>query len=128
MARSPIDRLRTICIALPEAYEKTSHGEPTFRVRKKMFAMFADAGNHHGGGRHAAWCKATRAVRGCNVVVRLWLQRLQSVTSPEATKERCWCLDLAHPRQRRCQRVPRAIHPRPTRHRPTRSPDIARLA
>ena len=33
--------------------------EPTFRVKNKMFAMFADAANHHGAGRPAVWCKAT---------------------------------------------------------------------
>ena len=55
----PLERLRRTCLALPEGWEKTSHGEPTFWVAKKMFAMFADAGNHHGGGRHAVWCKAT---------------------------------------------------------------------
>jgi hypothetical protein len=60
MARSPVQRLRRICLALPEAHEVTAWGEPTFRVRNKLFAMYADAGNHHGGGRHAVWCKATR--------------------------------------------------------------------
>lgn len=34
-------------------------GEPTFRVKNKMFASFAAAGNHHGAGRHSVWCKAT---------------------------------------------------------------------
>lgn len=34
-------------------------GELTFRVKNKMFAMFASAGNHHGAGRHSVWCKAT---------------------------------------------------------------------
>lgn len=33
-------------------------GEPTFRVRNKMFATFAAAANHHGAGRPATWCKA----------------------------------------------------------------------
>ncbi len=33
-------------------------GEPTFRVRNKLFAMFASAESHHGGGRPAVWCKA----------------------------------------------------------------------
>lgn len=33
-------------------------GEPTFRVRNKLFAMYASAGNHHGAGRPAVWCKA----------------------------------------------------------------------
>ena len=58
MARSPIDRLRRTALALPGAYEKVSHGEPTFWVGKRMFATFADAENHHGAGRHAVWCKA----------------------------------------------------------------------
>ena len=33
-------------------------GESTFRVRNKLFAMFASAESHHGGGRPAVWCKA----------------------------------------------------------------------
>lgn len=59
MPRSPLHRLRRLCLALPGAWEKTSHGEPTFWVGKRMFASFADAGNHHGAGRHAVWCKST---------------------------------------------------------------------
>ena len=47
-----------LCLALPEAHEVEAWGEPTFRVRNKLFAMFASADNHHGGGRHAVWCKA----------------------------------------------------------------------
>lgn len=57
--RGPLARLRTVCLALPEAHEVTAWGEPTFRVRNKLFAMYADAGNHHGDGRCAVWCKAT---------------------------------------------------------------------
>ena len=33
------DRLRAICLALPEAIEKETWGRPTFRVRDKIFAM-----------------------------------------------------------------------------------------
>lgn len=55
---SPLDRLRRLCLALPEAHEVEAWGEPTFRVRKRMFAMYADAGNHHGAGRPAVWLKA----------------------------------------------------------------------
>ena len=51
-------KLRKICLSLPESHERLSHGEPTFFVRKKVFAMFANADNHHGRGRHAAWIKA----------------------------------------------------------------------
>jgi hypothetical protein len=52
----PVDKLRKICLALPDTIEKDAWGEPTFRVRGKMFAMFAN--NHHNDGRIAVWCKA----------------------------------------------------------------------
>jgi hypothetical protein len=55
---SPLGRLRKICLALPEAHEVEAWGEPTFRVRNKLFAMYAASNNHHGGGRPAVWCKA----------------------------------------------------------------------
>ncbi len=54
-ATSPIERLRAICLALPEAHEVEAWGEPTFRVKNKIFAMHASAGTHHGGGRPAVW-------------------------------------------------------------------------
>ena len=54
----PLPRLRRLCLALPEAHEVEAWGEPTFRVRNKLFAMYAAAGNHHGDGRPAVWCKA----------------------------------------------------------------------
>ena len=56
--RKPIDRLRQICLALPEATDKIAWSEPTFRIKNKLFAMFSSASNHHGQGRHAVWCKA----------------------------------------------------------------------
>jgi hypothetical protein len=49
----PLERVRQICLALPETSERLSHGEPTFFVRKKVFVMFAD--NHHNDGRIAIW-------------------------------------------------------------------------
>ena len=60
MPPRPITRLRKLCLALPEAHEVEAWGEPTFRVRNKMFAMYANATNHHGKGRHAVWLKAAR--------------------------------------------------------------------
>jgi len=68
MPRSPLVRLTKLCLALPGAHEVKAWGEPTFRVKNKMFAMYADANNHHGAGRHAVWVKAApgrqeRAVR-----------------------------------------------------------------
>ena len=57
-ARAPLDRLRRLCLALPEAREVEAWGEPTFRVRDKIFAMHASADTHHGAGRTAVWIKA----------------------------------------------------------------------
>lgn len=54
-----LTKLRKLCLALPETHEVIAWGEPTFRVKNKMFATFAAADNHHGAGRHSAWCKAT---------------------------------------------------------------------
>jgi hypothetical protein len=54
---SVYDRVRAICLALPEVTERLSHGEPTWFVRdKKTFVMSAN--NHHGDGRVAIWCAA----------------------------------------------------------------------
>ena len=58
MAPRPLTRLRKLCLALPEAHEAEAWGAPTFRVRNRLFAMYADAGNHHGDGRASVWCKA----------------------------------------------------------------------
>ena len=38
MSNDPLERLREICLALPEAAEKETWGEATFRVRDKIFA------------------------------------------------------------------------------------------
>jgi hypothetical protein len=57
MSNDPFDRLRTICLALPEATEQAGSGAMTaFRVGEKVFAWYLD--NHHGDGRIALWCKA----------------------------------------------------------------------
>lgn len=53
MTQSSTTRLRAICLALPEASEKEAWGDPTFRVRDKIFAM-----EKRGNGRMSLWCKA----------------------------------------------------------------------
>jgi hypothetical protein len=58
MPPSPLTRLRKLCLGLPEAHEVEAWGEPTFRVRNKLFAMYAAPNNHHGAGRPSVWCKA----------------------------------------------------------------------
>ena len=59
MPPSPIVKLRKLCLAFPEAHEVEAWGAPTFRVKNKLFAMYANAESHHGGGRPAVWCKST---------------------------------------------------------------------
>jgi hypothetical protein len=52
-----LDRIRAICLALPETSERLSHGAPTFFVRgKRAFVMVLT--DHHGDGRFAIWCAA----------------------------------------------------------------------
>ncbi|MBI3784140.1 MAG: MmcQ/YjbR family DNA-binding protein [Deltaproteobacteria bacterium] len=60
-SNDPLSRVRQICLALPDATEKIAWGEPTFRIRDKMFAMFVN--NHHSDGRVALWLKAEPGVQ-----------------------------------------------------------------
>ena len=52
-----IQRLREICLALPETTERTTHGESGFFVRdKKLFVTLDD--HHHGADHLGFWCAA----------------------------------------------------------------------
>ena len=46
------DTVRRFALALPNAVEQETWGTPTFRVRKKIFVMFAE-------GEREAWVKST---------------------------------------------------------------------
>lgn len=48
-----LEQLRRVCLALPEATEGQGVGDPSFRVRDKIFAM-----QHTQQGRPSLWCKA----------------------------------------------------------------------
>lgn len=64
MAREidPVERLRRICLALPDAVERVSHGSPGFFVRgTKQFVAVDD--HHHGADRLAFWCAAGPGVQ-----------------------------------------------------------------
>jgi len=53
---TPLERLRAICLDLPETTERLSHGEPTWFVRdNKVFVTYAD--QHHDD-RVGFWCAA----------------------------------------------------------------------
>jgi hypothetical protein len=52
-----LERIREICLALPETSERPSHGAPTFFVRGKR-SFLTVLTNHHGDGRFAIWCAA----------------------------------------------------------------------
>lgn len=54
--RTPVERLRAICLALPETTEKVAWGEPTWRVRGRLFAQLDD--HHHGADHLAVWLPA----------------------------------------------------------------------
>src|SRR4029077_8495448 len=55
-AGTPIERLRAICLALPDTTEKIAWGEPTWRVRGKLFAQLDD--HHHRADHLAVWLPA----------------------------------------------------------------------
>jgi predicted DNA-binding protein (MmcQ/YjbR family) len=48
-----LERLRAICLAFPEAIETGGVGNPSFKVKEKIFAM-----RHQVDGRMSLWCKA----------------------------------------------------------------------
>lgn len=62
-ARTPLAKLRRMCLALPESHEVEAWGEPTFRVRNRIFAMYASSNTHHGAGRPGAWIKAAHVTQ-----------------------------------------------------------------
>ena len=56
-----LERLRTMCLAMPDTSEKVSHGEPTFFAGKRVFAMFSN--NHHNDGHVAVWVPAAEGMQ-----------------------------------------------------------------
>ena len=61
-----LEAVREICLALPEASERPSHGEPTFFVGgKRSFATIWDS--HHGDGRFALLCAAPAGMQAALV-------------------------------------------------------------
>lgn len=57
----PLDRLRAICLGFPEAEEAGGVGNPSFKVRGKIFAMRHSL---HEVDRWSVWFKALAGVQG----------------------------------------------------------------
>ncbi len=57
-----LEKLREICLGLPETTERLSHGAPTFFVRgKRAFLMVLT--DHHRDGKFAIWCAAPNGIQ-----------------------------------------------------------------
>ena len=62
-AELALERLRALCLALPEVSERVSHGSPSFFIRgKKLLCSFQPDGHH---GRHglSMWAPAPPGVQ-----------------------------------------------------------------
>jgi predicted DNA-binding protein (MmcQ/YjbR family) len=62
-----LERLRGLCLGLPDASEKVAWGDPTWRVRDRIFAM--QKGNHEGG-RPSLWLKGAPGAQDALVAAR----------------------------------------------------------
>ncbi len=53
---TPLERVRALCLALPDVTERLSHGSPAWFTRGRTFVMYLD--DHRGDGRLALWSAA----------------------------------------------------------------------
>jgi hypothetical protein len=80
-----VDRIRSVCLALPEVEERLSHGAPTFFVRgKKTFASVWSHGHHDNEFPHL-WCAAAGGVQA-----RLIADRSEQFFRPPYVGHRGW--------------------------------------
>ena len=90
VSNDQLERVRHVCLALPETSERLSHGEPTFFVHKKVFVMFAD--NHHDDGRIAVWLPVPAGLQ-----TELIASEPQTYFRPPYVGVRGWVgIELAH--------------------------------
>jgi hypothetical protein len=62
---TPVDRVRRICLSLPDTAEKIAWGTPTFRIHDRIFVMYTD--NHHRDARAAIWCPVPEGAQAAMV-------------------------------------------------------------
>lgn len=65
MPDDPLDHIREMCLTLPEVEETGGVGDPSFKVRSKIFAM-----QHQMSGERSVWCKAPAGVQSALVASR----------------------------------------------------------
>jgi hypothetical protein len=62
-ADDTLDRVRAICLALPEVTERLSHGTPTWFVRNKSVFVQCWIAGHHDDDFPHLWCAAAPGVQ-----------------------------------------------------------------
>jgi hypothetical protein len=60
-----VERVRAICLALPEVTEKLSHGSPAFFAPKQFVMLWPDG--HHGNHFPHLWCAAPSGAQGDHI-------------------------------------------------------------
>ena len=53
-----LDRIREVCLGLPEVTERMSHGSPGFFIRGKRTFVWVMEDGHHDAGFPQMWCAA----------------------------------------------------------------------
>lgn len=64
MPPTPLARVRRICLGFEGAHEVEAWDTPTFRVKNKLFAIYADADNSHLPGVPNLWIKCDPVSQG----------------------------------------------------------------
>ena len=60
-----VERVRAICLALPEVTEKLSHGSPAFFAPKQFVMLWPEG--HHGNHFPHLWCAAPSGAQGDHI-------------------------------------------------------------
>ena len=56
-----IEKIRALCLSLPDVSERASHGRPAFFRGKRQFLHYMD--RHHGDEHETIWCAAPEGIQ-----------------------------------------------------------------
>ncbi|MGE0796020.1 MAG: MmcQ/YjbR family DNA-binding protein [Acidimicrobiia bacterium] len=62
-----LERVRSVCLDLPEVTERPSHGTPAFFVRDKATFVYAWIGGHHDHEFPHLWCAAPEGMQAARL-------------------------------------------------------------